>query len=68
MEVTTWITSRKRMESTSRGLFGVTAALGVTGLVFMGFGQQCQPAEATGLNNRRSSSAGWESAMRSLSC
>ena len=37
----------------THGLFRVTPALGVAGLILMGFGQQSQPAEATGLNHRQ---------------
>ena len=34
------------------GLFGITTALSITGLIFMRFGKQGQPTEATGLNDR----------------
>jgi len=37
----------------THGLFRITATLGVAGLILMGFSQQSEPAEATGLNHRQ---------------
>ena len=40
-----------RIGKPSHRLLGVTASFSVTGLIFMGLGQQCQPAKASSLDD-----------------
>ena len=54
MELTTWITSRNRIESANQPMaFGVATPLSIAGLLFVGLGQEGQPTETTSLHNRQ---------------
>ena len=70
MDVTTWITSRRRMESANQPMACSVSPRRSASLAWSSCAsanranQQRQRAWTT----ERSSSAGWESAMRSLSC